>query len=252
MTRLFWICAGVGAHILLGVTVWFLFPFLMDGRGTAESAAAPLWWCVDGALALQFGIAHSLLLLPRVRDELERFVPRPLYGCLFTISTCLSLLLLILTWQPSGQLVYRLEGWADVTMRGAYCLSWVALLYALGLTGYGWQTGWTPFWAWLRGRQPPPRRFTVPGAYQFMRHPVYLAFLSQVWLTPVMTRDRLLLCAVFTVYIGVGSYLKDRRLLFYLGDTYREYQARVPGYPFALGPLGRVRRPNPLNAPVPR
>jgi protein-S-isoprenylcysteine O-methyltransferase Ste14 len=240
MARLFWIGAGVGAHLLLAVTVWFLFPFLLDGRGTAESSAAPWWWGADMLLALQFGISHSLLLLPRVRDGLERFVPRALYGCLFTEMTCLSLLLLILTWRPSGILVYRLDGWANLVMRGMYVSSWVGLLYALGLTGYGWQTGWTPFWAWLRGQKPPPRRFTVPGAYKFMRHPVYLAFLSQIWLTPVMMLDRLLLTTVFTVYIFVGSYLKDRRLLYYLGDTYRAYQAQVPGYPLMIGPLGRV------------
>ncbi len=240
MLRMLWIGAGVGAHVLLGVTVWFLFPFLLDGRGAAEAAAVPLWWCADTLLALQFGVSHSLLLLPAVRNRLERFLPRPVYGCLFTATTCLSLLLLILTWQPSGVLVYRLEGWAGMAMRGAYLMSWVGLLYALGLTGYGWQTGWTPFWAWLRGRPAPPRRFSIPGAYRVMRHPVYLAFLGQVWLTPVMTLDRVLLTTVFTGYILLGSYLKDRRLLFYLGDIYRAYQARVPGYPLALGPLGRV------------
>jgi len=241
MMRLLWITAGLGAHLLLAVTVWFLFPFLCDGRGRAEASAAPLWGRIDVLLALQFGVGHSLLLLPRVRTLLERWIPRPLYGCLFTALTCVSLLLLILAWRPSGIVIYRLEGWADTVMRGAYCGSWLALLYTLGLTGYGWQTGWTPFWASLRGRQPPPRSFTTPGAYRLLRHPVYLAFLSQVWLTPVMTLDRLLLCGVFTIYILIGSYLKDRRLLFYLGDTYREYQARVPGYPLAFGPLGRVR-----------
>jgi protein-S-isoprenylcysteine O-methyltransferase Ste14 len=245
MARLLWTCVGVGAHILLAVTVWFLFPFLMDGRGAAGSAAAPLWWCFDALLTLQFGVGHSLLLLPRVRNRLECIIPRPLYGCMFTAMTCLSLLLVILAWQPSGLIVYRLEGWADTGMRTAYCLSWAGLLYTLGLTGYGWQTGWTPFWAWLHDRQPPPRRFTIPGAYRLVRHPVYLAFLAQVWLTPVMTLDRLLLCSVFTVYILLGSYLKDRRLVFYLGDTYRQYQARVPGYPLMLGPLGRVPLPRP-------
>jgi hypothetical protein len=42
MIRLLGLGAGVGAHLLLAVTVWFLFPFLRDGRGAAESAAAPL------------------------------------------------------------------------------------------------------------------------------------------------------------------------------------------------------------------
>jgi protein-S-isoprenylcysteine O-methyltransferase Ste14 len=253
MRRFGWICAGVGAHLLLGVTVWFLFPFLLDGRGAADSAAAPLWWAIDALLALQFGIFHSLLLLPATRNRLERWIPRPLYGCLFTAFTCVSLLVLILTWQPSGVIVYRLEGWAGMAMRGAYLAAWAALLYTLGLTGYGWQTGWTPFWSWLRGRPAPPRRFDTPGAYRHIRHPVYLSFLAQVWLTPVMTRDRVLLTGIFTAYIFLGSYLKDRRLVYYLGDVYRDYQARVPGYPAMPGPLGRVAiRPLPRGSALTR
>jgi protein-S-isoprenylcysteine O-methyltransferase Ste14 len=241
MSRLLWICTGVGAHLFLAVTVWLLFPFLMDGQTAAGLNAAPLWWCIDAALALQFGLGHSLLLLPCIRSRLERLIPRPLYGCIFTAMTCLSLVLLILAWQPSGIVIYRLEGGAETAMRAAYVLSWGVPIYTLGLTGYGWQTGWTPFWAWLRGQAAPPRHFTVCGAYRYLRHPVYLAFFAQVWLTSVMTLDRLLLCSIFSVYILIGSYLKDRRLLFYLGDTYRAYQAHVPGYPLMIGPLGRVR-----------
>ncbi len=46
---------------------------------------------------------------------------------------------------------------------------------------------------------------------------------------------------LLTVYVAVGSWLKDRRLAFYLGDAYRTYQERVPGYPLVgFGPLGRV------------
>jgi len=47
--------------------------------------------------------------------------------------------------------------------------------------------------------------------------------------------------AVWTTYIFVGSALKDGRLVHFMGDTYRDYQARVPGYPgVGFGPLGRV------------
>jgi methanethiol S-methyltransferase len=74
-----------------------------------------------------------------------------------------------------------------------------------------------------------------------MRHPVYLSFLGLIWFAPTVTLDRALLIAVWTVYIFLGSYLKDRRLQYYLGPTYREYQARVPGYPgMIVGPLARV------------
>ena len=79
------------------------------------------------------------------------------------------------------------------------------------------------------------------SVYRFLRHPVYLSVRGLVWFVPVVTLDRAVLIAVWTVYIYVGSVLKDRRLLFYVGDEYRRYQADVPGYPgMPFGPLARV------------
>ncbi|MCA9028506.1 MAG: hypothetical protein KDA86_25070 [Planctomycetaceae bacterium] len=85
----------------------------------------------------------------------------------------------------------------------------------------------------------PPRPFLEHGAYRWFRHPIYLSFLGLIWFTPRMTLDHALLTGWWTVYIFVGSYLKDERLAFYLGESYREYQRRVPGYPgMTFGPLG--------------
>jgi protein-S-isoprenylcysteine O-methyltransferase Ste14 len=84
--------------------------------------------------------------------------------------------------------------------------------------------------------------FDERGAYRFLRHPVYLSFLGLIWFAPVVPLDRVVLMAVWTTYIFVGSALKDDRLVHFMGDTYREYQARVPGYPgVGFGPLGRVQ-----------
>jgi hypothetical protein len=120
-------------------------------------------------------------------------------------------------------------------------MSWVALIYSLHLTGLGYQTGLTPWWHWVKRQPAAPRRFEPRGAYRLIRHPVYLSFLGLIWLTPVVTLDRAILIVVWTLYIAVGSCLKDRRLTHYLGDSYRQYQSRVWGYPgLWFGPLGRV------------
>ncbi len=228
---------GLGTHALFAFTVWYLFWFLRGGRSGPGSAGG-LW--KDGLLATQFALAHSWLLLPSVRRKLTRYVRDAFYGCLFCTVTCASLLLVFAWWEP-GPVVFRLEGTAAWIVQGLFYLSWGGLFYSLSLTGLGYQTGWTPWWAWFRGRKPPRRRFQPRGAYRWMRHPVYLSFLGLLWFTPHFTTDRLLLNLLWTVYIFVGSWLKDQRLLFYLGSTYREYQSQVPGYPLlGWGPWGRV------------
>jgi protein-S-isoprenylcysteine O-methyltransferase Ste14 len=234
------VVVGLAAHLLLAVTVWFLFPFMMGGREPDSSAVDPYWYFIDLALVVQFSLPHSLLLRPGVRNRLQAAVPGPIYGCFYTLVTCSSLLLLIGAWRVCPVVWLNLNGLVGATVRSAYVLSWGALLYTLALTGFGNQTGWTPLWSWLRHGEVPRRPFQIRGAYHWMRHPVYLAFLGQVWLTPLWTPDRVLLSLTFTGYIFLGSYFKDRRMQFYLGDVYRAYQAEVPGYPLVPGPLGRV------------
>ncbi len=240
MTRLGGTLLCAAAHLALAALICFLFPFLMGGPVPSDEAAA-WWWARDAALVALFGVSHSLLLAPPVRKRLERFLPGPLHGCLFTLVTSTVLLLLVFAWQASPVVVWRLDGWAALAMNGLYLLSWAALFYSLSLSGFGWQTGWTPYWAWVRGQQPPRRRFEERGVYRLLRHPTYLSFLGIVWFTPVVTLDRAVLIGLMTAYVAVGSCLKDRRMILFMGDVYRRYQSRVPGYPLiGFGPLGRV------------
>ncbi len=239
MRRAAGILFGLATHGLFAVTVWYLYWFL-KGPATISPTRAHLG--IDALLAIQFAVPHSVLLLPAVRRRLTRTIPAAFYGCFYCLVTCLSLLLMFAGWQPSAPVIWQTTGIGSMLISAAFFGSWLALFYSLHLTGLGYQTGWTPWWHWLRGRPLPPRGFEPRGAYLWLRHPVYLSFLGLIWFTPVMTADHAVLTGVWTTYIVVGSCLKDRRLLFYLGDSYQQYQAAVPGYPgMLLGPLARRR-----------
>ncbi len=261
MRRSLGILFGVATHLLFAFTVWHLVWFLkgpttaadvtgggaLVSRGGTPSVVAAL--IIDTLLAGVFAVPHSVLLLPAVRSRLVKAgIAGPLYGCFFCVATCLTLLVTIFCWQPLMTVVWRWPTPLDTFIGWAFVASWGALLYSLHLTGLGWQTGFTPWWRWVRGQRSPARPFVAQGVYRFLRHPVYLSFLGLVWFVPVVTMDRAVLIAVWTVYIYVGSVFKDRRLLFYLGDEYRKYQAEVPGYPgMPIGPLSRI----PLAGEVP-
>lgn len=231
------IAFGVGTQFLFAFTVWYLFWFLRDGPPASDH---PPSFLRDVILALQFAIVHSLLLLPAVRNAIvTRGLPSALYGSLFCVATCLGLLLICGMWESSQQVLWDLQGWGRGTIRAAFYGSWGALLFSISHTGLGYQTGLTPWWYWVRRQVPPRRGFATHGLYQWFRHPVYLSFLGLIWFTPRMSWDHALLTGIWTVYIFLGSFLKDERLAHYLGDTYREYQSRVPGYPAMwFGPLG--------------
>ncbi|MGB8853398.1 MAG: hypothetical protein WCC69_07535 [Pirellulales bacterium] len=235
---------GLTTHALFAFTVWHLFWFLKGvdpavGRTTAAGAVV-----IDMALAIGFAVPHSLFLMPSVRRRIVAAgLAGPLYGCFYCTLTCLALLTTIFLWQPIAAVTWRWPEPLATAVSCGFVASWVALLYSLHLTGLGWQTGLTPWWHWVRGLPQPKREFAERGAYRVLRHPVYLSFLGLIWFVPVVTLDRAVLIGVWSLYIFVGSVLKDRRLLFFIGDRYRDYQARVPGYPgMPFGPLARMPR----------
>lgn len=238
------IAAGISTHLLFAFTVWHLFWFL---KGNSVRLAKPWLW-VDTLLALQFAVPHSVFLLPSTRRRVGSMIGAPFYGIFFCAVTCISLLVLFSLWRTSAVQVWVLGGAARACTEAAFIASWFSLLYSIRLTGFGYQTGWTPWWHWVRRRKLPPRGFATRGAYRWLRHPVYLSFLGLIWFNPRMSADRLLLACTWTLYIFIGSHLKDERLAYYLGASYRKYQTQVAGYPFFFfGPLAKRK---PTSAPI--
>ncbi|MEZ6044144.1 MAG: hypothetical protein R3C11_00885 [Planctomycetaceae bacterium] len=241
MQRTLGILAGAGTQLFFIFTVWHLFSFLNGAHATKQ--AGGLW--TDVLLALQYAIPHSLLLMPSIKKRLTRWISGAFYGSFYCIATCAGLLVTFYFWKSSPVVIWQLESTGATSATFLFYFAWGSLLYSLSLTGLGYQTGLTQWWYWLMNKKQPSREFTPHSLYRFLRHPVYLSFMGLLWFTPLMTLDRLLLAVLWSIYILVGSYLKDERLAFYIGAPYREYQSRVAGYPFfILGPLGK-RSPAP-------
>ena len=246
MSRLVGVLCGVLTHVLFVYTVCGLYVFL-EGR-PHKPPTGRLW--IDFLLCGQFAVLHSLLLLPSVRSRLSQWIPSAFYGLFFCVVTCGCLLLTFYGWQESSIVIWQFHGAWGWAMRGLFWGTWGALLYSLHLTGLGYQTGLTPWWHWVCGRKTPRRTFEPRGLYRWFRHPVYLSFMGLLWFTPTMTLDHAILTGVWTWYIFVGSYLKDRRLVHYVGEPYQRYQAEVAGYPGMLwGPLARVPQQNSATSP---
>ncbi|MFO1093586.1 MAG: NnrU family protein [Planctomycetaceae bacterium] len=236
MNRLLGIAFGVANQLLFAYTVVRLFLFLNGGH--TEAAPGSLWW--DTLLAAQFAAPHSLLLWPPVRERLRAWIAAEFYGCSFCAVTCLSLLTLFAGWRSDPRTIWDLHGVGRAAVQTGFLLSWGALFYSLWLSGLGRQTGWTTWYAWLRRVPASTPEFAPRSWYRWLRHPIYMSFLGLIWFTPQMTLDRAVLTVIWTGYVFIGSWLKDRRLEQYVGEAYRLYETRVPGFPFFLfGPLGR-------------
>lgn len=110
--------------------------------------------------------------------------------------------------------------------------SWVAWgVSALVLIGFIWSSRAYDMKAFV-GIAPPSAdaalRFGLSPLHRFVRHPWY--FLGLLWLwTRDMDSARLIAALIVSGYLWLGSALEERKLIEELGQTYKDYCARVPG-----------------------
>jgi protein-S-isoprenylcysteine O-methyltransferase Ste14 len=87
----------------------------------------------------------------------------------------------------------------------------------------------------LQGQSAEAARFRERSLYRKVRHPLMLGFLIAFWATPVMSTGHIFFAAMSTGYILVGIQIEERSLVAEHGESYRDYQRRVP----MLLPLGK-------------
>jgi len=83
--------------------------------------------------------------------------------------------------------------------------------------------------AWRQGKPALDEPFVTRAFYRIVRHPIMLGFLIAFWAAPDMSVGHLLFALATTGYILIAvKYLEERDLVRAYGDTYRDYQRRVP------------------------
>lgn len=221
--------------------VWFagflgglVVPKTIDSGASGPPGAA---LAIDLALLTSFGAVHSLLARERSKRRLAGWLPPSLVRSFFSALAGLQIVALCALWRPLPEPVWRLEpgsvpgaGLAAATLWTLFFAGWALVLAALWAIGDRHLFGLAEAWASARGESYRPPPFAPRGVYRVIRHPLYTGTLLPLWAAPTMSRGHLLLAAVFTLYLALGSLLEERDLRRRLGDVYRDYRQRVPGF----------------------
>jgi protein-S-isoprenylcysteine O-methyltransferase Ste14 len=185
-----------------------------------------LWF--DAGLSLLFFTQHSGMIRKPCRRWLARFIPEEYIGPIYAIASGIVLLSVILLWQMPTQTVITLSGLFRWSLRAVFFLCLLGFYWGTKALRFFDPLGLRPIFNRLRGRNPMPMPISVAGPYRWVRHPLYLFMILMIWSCPDLTRDRLLFNLLWTVWIVIGSYFEENDLIVEFGDTYREYQKRVP------------------------
>jgi protein-S-isoprenylcysteine O-methyltransferase Ste14 len=73
-----------------------------------------------------------------------------------------------------------------------------------------------------------PGRLVKSGFYSLMRHPLYTFSLLFLWLSSSVTVNSFIVYVSLTVYILIGAYFEERKLLREFGQEYADYKSATP------------------------
>jgi methanethiol S-methyltransferase len=187
------------------------------------TTAAIIWacWCVIHSLLNSDGfIAKALPPGSRVR---------PLYRLLYSLGSAATLSLVywvtprendMLLWKWSGPLVV-VQGVIWIIALSTACLSFrfFSISESLGFRALG---------IGRDGRKSSDRLITS-GIYGEIRNPLFLAGLLLLWARD-LTRTGLVINIILSLYVLIGTWIEEKRLLRKFGDEYLQYMSRVPRF----------------------
>ena len=217
---------SIGSASLVAFLGLFVFLGSLNLIDLALGETAKLTW--DALLCLAFFAQHSGMVRRSYRRWSARFIPSHYDGATYTIASGVALLVLVVFWQESTHTLAASEGMLRWLPRAVYIISIAGFAWGIMALGSFDTFGPRPILDRLRGTDSPPQPFTVHGPYRWVRHPLYSFCLLMIWSCPDLTVDRLLFNVLWTAWIIVGTVLEERDLVAAFGETYRDYQRKVP------------------------
>lgn len=185
---------------------------------------------IDLLLLSLFAVQHSGMARPGFKRWWTRFVPPPIERSTYVLVSSLVLIALFWFWRPLPSLLWNVESdAARIALYGLSGVGWLLVLAGTFVINHFELFGLRQVWRYSQQRPSAEEPFVVRALYRIVRHPIMLGFLVAFWATPTMSLGHLLFALMTTGYIVVAvKFLEERDLVAQFGDTYRDYQRRVP------------------------
>jgi protein-S-isoprenylcysteine O-methyltransferase Ste14/truncated hemoglobin YjbI len=179
-------------------------------------------------LIVLFGLQHSGMARPRFKRALTRFIPSHLERSTYVLVSGIATAAMVFFWQPMGGVVWQaVNPGVTVAIYTLYVLGWILLVLSTFWINHFDLFGLRQVWLNFRGQPYTHIPFKTPGLYQFIRHPLYVGWLTVMWAAPLMTVAHLAFAITSTIYIFIAIRYEERDLADALPE-YRKYREETP------------------------
>lgn len=206
-----------------------------------RTAAWPQALAIDALLLGLFAVQHSVMARPGFKRWWTQYVPEPVERSTYVLFSSVALILTFAFWQPLGGVVWSVE---HPVGRGLlYALfgtGWLVVLVSSFMINHFDLFGLRQVWLYLNGKPYTALPFKTPGAYKYVRHPLYVGWFICFWATPTMTLSHLVFAILASGYILAALPFEERDLKRALGRSYEHYSQAVPRFIPRFGSARRV------------
>ena len=183
---------------------------------------------IDAGLLLLFALQHSVMARPTFKRWWTQFVPEPAERSTYVLFSSVALAALFWYWQPIGGSIWHIDNpIGQGIMYALFIMGFLTVLYTSFLINHFDLFGLRQVWLHFRGQPYTTLKFTTPGPYKIVRHPLYVGWLLCFWATPAMTSAHAVMAVLTTAYILVAIQLEERNLTDAFPD-YARYRKGVP------------------------
>jgi len=176
-----------------------------------------------------FAVQHSVMARPAFKTWWTRIIPKAAERSTYTLLSSLALILLFYYWQPMGGIVWQIEGSIGrAILFTLFGFGWALVLVSTFLINHFDLFGLRQVYLNFTGQEYTALKFSTPGPYKLVRHPLYLGWFLAFWATPTMTVAHLAFAIITTIYILLAIRWEEQDLLAALGEDYANYRKMVP------------------------
>ena len=225
---------GLGCYtIFLGVFLWsigFLGNlFVPNSIDSQPHSSIGFALTINALLLAAFAVQHSLMARPFFKRWLTHVIAEPMERSTYVLASNAAMILMFVFWQPVGIEIWTFTSLAArIVAYSVFFTGWIIVFVATCLISHFDLMGLRQVGLFFLGKPYTSLKFTMPGAYKLVRHPLYVGWIIVFWATPTMTVGHLFFALGTTIYILIAIQLEERDLVDAHGVAYVSYRNEVP------------------------
>ena len=183
---------------------------------------------INAILLSAFAIQHTIMARQGFKTWLSKIIPVAAERSTFVLVTNILLVVMFWQWRAMPDVVWSTSGILASVLWGLFGVGWAIVLLSTFMIDHFDLFGMRQVTLHLQGQEYTRPHYVERLLYHYVRHPIMLGFIIAFWAAPEMSQGRLLFAVMTTGYVLVGLRIEERDMVSMHGDSYRDYQRRVP------------------------